>query len=99
MLPPPRIYGQEVTFVANDYHTALVPALMAERFRPGGTYAAAKCALAIHNLAHQVGGWMSVCVCGGEGLWSRHALLPATPHVRPCQVSRLQTGHARCNPR
>ncbi|KAI8473990.1 MAG: hypothetical protein J3K34DRAFT_156151 [Monoraphidium minutum] len=46
-------YGDDVTFVANDWHAALLPVFLDSVYRPGGTYARAACALAIHNLAHQ----------------------------------------------
>jgi starch synthase len=47
------VYGQDVLFVANDWHAALLPLLLTARFRPYGVYANARCCLAIHNLAHQ----------------------------------------------
>jgi len=57
-----RAYGQDVTFVANDWHAALLPVLLKQRFQPGGVYPNAACLLAIHNMAHQVG---LVCIgCG-----------------------------------
>ncbi|WIA30508.1 hypothetical protein OEZ86_000592 [Tetradesmus obliquus] len=51
--PLDEVYGQDVLFVANDWHAALLPLLLTARFRPYGVYANARCCLAIHNLAHQ----------------------------------------------
>jgi starch synthase len=51
--PLNEVYGQDVLFVANDWHAALLPLLLTARFRPYGVYANARCCLAIHNLAHQ----------------------------------------------
>lgn len=48
-----QVYGQNIMFVANDWHAALLPTLLAARFRPYGVYEHARCCLAIHNLAHQ----------------------------------------------
>jgi len=45
--------GQKVMFVANDWHTSMVPVYLAGKFRPHGVYTEARCALAIHNLSHQ----------------------------------------------
>jgi glycogen synthase len=52
-MPTRQVYGQNVMFVANDWHAALLPLLLTARFRPHGVYDNARCALAIHNLAHQ----------------------------------------------
>ncbi|GFR41537.1 hypothetical protein Agub_g2250 [Astrephomene gubernaculifera] len=52
--PPPRTkYGQDVMFIANDWHAALVPVYLAAKYRPHGVYGSARCVLAIHNLRHQ----------------------------------------------
>jgi hypothetical protein len=40
-------------------HAGLVPVYIAARFRRYGVYNDARCVLALHNLAHQVGGWQS----------------------------------------
>ena len=45
--------GQDVMFVANDWHTAMVPVYLAGKFRPHGVYKNARSCLAIHNLSHQ----------------------------------------------
>lgn len=47
------LYGEEVTFVANDWHAALVPVYLASKYRPHGVYTNARSILAIHNLRHQ----------------------------------------------
>lgn len=46
-------YGQNVVFVANDWHTALVPVYIKSRLQPFGVYKNAQVALALHNTAHQ----------------------------------------------
>lgn len=48
------LYGEEVIFVANDWHAALVPVYLASKYRPHGVYTDARSILAIHNLRHQV---------------------------------------------
>jgi starch synthase len=40
-------------FIANDWHASLVPAYLAGKYRRGGVYRDARCALIIHNLSHQ----------------------------------------------
>jgi len=44
---------QRITFMCNDWHTALLPALLQQRYKPWGVYTNASCVLSIHNLAHQ----------------------------------------------
>ena len=46
-------YGEDVVFVANDWHSALVPVILNKVMKPAGTYANAKCAMTIHNIAFQ----------------------------------------------
>ncbi|KAG1679851.1 hypothetical protein FOA52_012765 [Chlamydomonas sp. UWO 241] len=46
-------YGEDCLFMANDWHTALVPVYLAAKYRPHGVYAKARSILAIHNLCHQ----------------------------------------------
>lgn len=48
-----EVYGQDIMFVANDWHAALLPLFLTARFRPYDVYKSARCCLAIHNLAHQ----------------------------------------------
>lgn len=49
--------GEECTFVANDWHSALVPVLLKDVYQPAGEFAAAKCALCVHNIAFQGRFW------------------------------------------
>lgn len=49
----PTLYGQDITFLANDWHGSLVPVYLAGKYRPHGVYANARSVLAIHNLRHQ----------------------------------------------
>jgi len=46
-------YGEDVVFVANDWHSALVPVLLNKVYRPTGQFAKAKCAMTVHNIAFQ----------------------------------------------
>ncbi len=51
--PPGFPYGENVIFVANDWHAGLVPAYIAGKYRRNGVYKDARCIIAIHNLSHQ----------------------------------------------
>lgn len=46
-------YGQNVTFIANDWHAGLVPPLIASKYRVHGVYKDARVIFAVHNLLHQ----------------------------------------------
>lgn len=46
-------YGDDVVFVANDWHAGLVPLLVASKYRPHNVYGNARTICAIHNIAHQ----------------------------------------------
>jgi starch synthase len=46
-------YGEDCVFVANDWHAALTPVLLAAKYRPHNVYRNARTILAIHNLRHQ----------------------------------------------
>ena len=46
-------YGDDVVFVANDWHAGLVPLLVASKYRPYGVYTNARTITAIHNIMHQ----------------------------------------------
>jgi len=46
-------YGEDVVFVANDWHSSLVPVILKQVLKPSGLYAKAKCAMTIHNIAFQ----------------------------------------------
>ncbi|XP_047946523.1 granule-bound starch synthase 1, chloroplastic/amyloplastic [Salvia hispanica] len=46
-------YGDDVIFVANDWHSALLPCYLKTLYQPKGIYTNAKVALCIHNIAYQ----------------------------------------------
>ncbi|KAM2647761.1 hypothetical protein TB1_000974 [Malus domestica] len=46
-------YGEEVVFIVNDWHTALLPCYLKAVYKPRGIYSTAKVALCIHNIAYQ----------------------------------------------
>ncbi|XP_021822644.1 granule-bound starch synthase 1, chloroplastic/amyloplastic-like [Prunus avium] len=46
-------YGEEVIFIANDWHTALLPCYLKAIYQPKGIYKSAKVAFCIHNIAYQ----------------------------------------------
>ncbi|XP_030460456.2 granule-bound starch synthase 1, chloroplastic/amyloplastic-like [Syzygium oleosum] len=46
-------YGEDVVFIANDWHTALVPCYLKSMYKPRGIYKNAKVAFCIHNIAYQ----------------------------------------------
>ncbi|KAF5811455.1 putative NDP-glucose--starch glucosyltransferase [Helianthus annuus] len=46
-------YGEDVVFIANDWHTALLPCYLKSMYQPRGLYASAKVAFCIHNIAYQ----------------------------------------------
>ncbi|CAL9007577.1 unnamed protein product [Prunus brigantina] len=46
-------YGEEVVFIANDWHTALLPCYLKAIYQPKGIYKSAKVAFCIHNIAYQ----------------------------------------------
>ena len=46
-------YGDDVVFVANDWHAGLVPTLVASKYRKHGVYNNARTICAIHNILHQ----------------------------------------------
>ena len=48
------VYGDEnLLFIANDWHTALLPVFLQAYYRDHGKLTYARCALVIHNMAHQ----------------------------------------------
>jgi len=49
--------GEDCIFVANDWHSALVPVLLKEVYQPRGEYKDAKTAFCIHNIAFQGRFW------------------------------------------
>ncbi|KAB1220008.1 Granule-bound starch synthase 1, chloroplastic/amyloplastic [Morella rubra] len=46
-------YGEDVVFIANDWHTALIPCHLKTIYKPKGIYTSAKVAFCIHNIAYQ----------------------------------------------
>ncbi|XP_022159719.1 granule-bound starch synthase 1, chloroplastic/amyloplastic [Momordica charantia] len=46
-------YGEDVVFVANDWHTALLPCYLKTMYQARGIYGSAKVAFCIHNIAYQ----------------------------------------------
>ena len=52
-------YGEDVCFVANDWHSGLVPVMINKVYRPQGKYLNAKCAFTVHNIAFQGRFWPS----------------------------------------
>jgi granule-bound starch synthase len=49
--------GEDSVFVANDWHSALVPLMLKEVYQPRGEFKNAKCAFCIHNIAFQGRFW------------------------------------------
>lgn len=50
-------FGDDCVFVANDWHSSLVPVLLKDLYQPKGQFKNAKCAMVVHNIAFQV------CMC------------------------------------
>lgn len=46
-------YGEDVVFMANDWHTALLPCYLKSIYKPAGSFTNAKVAYCIHNIAYQ----------------------------------------------
>ncbi|KAM7258414.1 hypothetical protein ACFE04_014155 [Oxalis oulophora] len=46
-------YGEDVVFIANDWHTALLPCYLKSIYQSQGIYMKAKVAFCIHNIAYQ----------------------------------------------
>lgn len=49
--------GEDVTFIANDWHAALVPVLLKDKYKPMGQFKDAKSAICVHNIAFQGRFW------------------------------------------
>ena len=49
--------GEGCTFVANDWHSALVPVLLKDVYQPAGQFTDAKVAFCVHNVAFQGRFW------------------------------------------
>uniref|UniRef100_A0A5B7AVA9 Granule-bound starch synthase 1, chloroplastic/amyloplastic n=1 Tax=Davidia involucrata TaxID=16924 RepID=A0A5B7AVA9_DAVIN len=56
-LEAPRVLNlhsrEDVVFIANDWHTALLPCYLKSMYKPRGIYTTAKVAFCIHNIAYQ----------------------------------------------
>lgn len=50
-------FGEDVVFVANDWHSALVPVLLKTKYQAEGAFVNAKAALCVHNIAFQGRFW------------------------------------------
>nr|GFA46556.1 granule-bound starch synthase [Tanacetum cinerariifolium] len=48
-----RPYGEDVVFIANDWHTAFLPCYLKSMYQLAGLYTSAKVAFCIHNIAYQ----------------------------------------------
>ncbi|CAA0843229.1 Granule-bound starch synthase 1-chloroplastic/amyloplastic [Striga hermonthica] len=46
-------YGEDVVFISNDWHTALLPCYLKTLYQSRGIYVHAKVAFCIHNIAYQ----------------------------------------------
>ncbi|XP_073052098.1 granule-bound starch synthase 1, chloroplastic/amyloplastic-like [Primulina eburnea] len=46
-------YGEDVVFIANDWHTALLPCYLKSMYQSRGLYTNAKVVYCIHNIAYQ----------------------------------------------
>ncbi|KAK9275280.1 hypothetical protein L1049_022542 [Liquidambar formosana] len=46
-------YGEDVVFIANDWHSALLPCYLKTMYKSRGLYKSAKVAFCIHNIAYQ----------------------------------------------
>ncbi|KAK7391854.1 hypothetical protein VNO78_20277 [Psophocarpus tetragonolobus] len=46
-------YGEDVIFIANDWHTAILPCYLKSMYQTSGIYRNAKVAYCIHNIAYQ----------------------------------------------
>ncbi|KAK8583613.1 hypothetical protein V6N13_109021 [Hibiscus sabdariffa] len=46
-------YGEDVVFIANDWHTALLPCYLKSMYQSRGMYMSAKVVFCIHNISYQ----------------------------------------------
>ncbi|XP_028549213.1 granule-bound starch synthase 1b, chloroplastic/amyloplastic [Dendrobium catenatum] len=46
-------YGENVVFIANDWHTGILPCYLKSKYKANGIYKSAKVAFCIHNMAYQ----------------------------------------------
>lgn len=49
--------GENTTFIANDWHSALIPVMLKTIYKPNGQFTEAKCAFCVHNIAFQGRFW------------------------------------------
>lgn len=77
------LYGQDCVFIANDWHSALVPVYLAAKYRPHGVYTHARSVMAIHNLRHQV---RSVSGCHGRSCLLQVILTTINSALAPVAV-------------
>jgi len=49
----PFSYGEHATFIANDWHSGLVPVYLKEVYKPRGEFKDSKCIFCVHNIAFQ----------------------------------------------
>lgn len=49
--------GEQCTFVANDWHSGLVPVLLKDVYQPRGEFKSSKCIFCLHNIAFQGRFW------------------------------------------
>jgi len=53
----PFDYGEDVVFVANDWHSGMVPVMLKTVYQPNGEFKNAKAAFVVHNIAFQGRFW------------------------------------------
>lgn len=57
-------YGDgNLVFIANDWHTALLPVYLKAYYRDHGLMQYTRSVLVIHNMAHQVCSYHQLCKC------------------------------------
>ena len=90
-------YGEDVCFVANDWHSGLVPVMINKVYRPNGKYLNAKCAFTVHNIAFQGRFWPTPM--GELGLPSRRPTTSSSRTRRArCTTSATPRRTARLTP-
>lgn len=91
-------FGEDCVFVANDWHSAMVPVLLKDVYQPQGQFTKSKVALCIHNIAFQVR--MQALAAGHPALETPtrvgagcgHALLQTScPHASPLRAPLART--------
>mmetsp|Transcript_4754 Transcript_4754/g.5525 ORF Transcript_4754/g.5525 Transcript_4754/m.5525 type:complete len:621 (+) Transcript_4754:57-1919(+) len=64
----PFDYGEDVLFVANDWHSALVPVLLKAKYQAEGQFMNAKAAFCVHNIAFQGRFWYDTDMLNDLGI-------------------------------